>query len=383
MTEELTNFADAISNNNNLDVENRMELHSFLQLGNDLSFPPLKIALVQHATSLQTQQMVREVLTVCTTLHKIVKSVEDRAAASFTDDQILEIRSACKFVLFDHTRVHFDNDAIVKAATAYLKKHKNTNGFKDAFGASNKGREKALGKAVRDAASYAKALVRNAILASMPGNKRDGVGAGLTALVTSLAKKCTGLSENATTKEAIWCAILRHIVREDPRLAGLLNSDELQDAPPVLPARPPKRNRDGVAKQGRAADGNDFFSIIEDEFKKMRLGMGDDWKGSEWVKFIDYIIGQERSLWPSDTLPLIPQAQGAPPSSTSASGSSRSAGLTGVYATRPQAPDARPLQSSSRSNTRSAHRLGSDSHAGPGPSRMLYPDDIHHLPVGD
>ncbi|KAJ7803011.1 hypothetical protein B0H14DRAFT_2613749 [Mycena olivaceomarginata] len=89
---------------------------------------------------------------------------------------------------------------------AYLKKHQNTNGFKDVFAALRKSRNKTLVKAVRDNASYAKAV----ILDSMPGkrNKKPNAGTGLTDLVTSLAKKCTGKTENATTKEAIWCAIL-------------------------------------------------------------------------------------------------------------------------------------------------------------------------------
>ncbi|KAJ7431623.1 hypothetical protein B0H11DRAFT_2129370 [Mycena galericulata] len=387
MAEELTNFADAIANNFKLDPENRADLHSFLELGSDLSFAPLKIAVVQHATALQTQQMVREALTMCGTIQKVVKSIEEKYAASFTPDQTFEMRSACRFVVFDHTRVNFDNDTIIKAATAHLKKYKNTNGFKDVFSASSKGREKALVKAIRDQASYAKSVVRHAILASMPGNnngtKKTATpdGTGLTALVTTLAKKCTGLSENATTQEAIWCAILRHMVRETPRLAKLGDSDEPQEVP-----RPPKRNRDGVAKSGTAAEGNDFFSIIEGEFLKLQKDMGNDWKSPEWVEFIDRIIGRERRLWPSDPLPLIPQTQGLPRAQPSSSGSSRATGLAGVYTpahTRARASDARPLQSSSArgSHNRSvsvSHRTGSDSLAGP--SGVSYHDDRAHPP---
>ncbi|KAJ7478789.1 hypothetical protein B0H11DRAFT_2027584 [Mycena galericulata] len=373
MAEESTNFADAIANNFKLDPENRTDLHSFLELGSDLPFAPLKIAVVQHATALQTQQMVREALTMCGTIQKVVKSIEEKYAASFTPDQTFEMRSACRFVLFDHTRVNFDNDTIIKAATAHLKKHKNTNGFKDVFSASSKGREKALVKAICDQASYSKSVVCHAILASMPrnnnGTKKTATpdGTGLTALVTTLAKKCTGLSENVTTQEAIWCAILRHMVRENPRLAKLGDSDEPQEVP-----RPPKRTRDGAAKNGTAAEGNDFFSIIEGKF----------------LKFIDRIIGRERRLWPSDPLPLIPQTQGLPRAQPSSSGSSRATGLAGVYTpahTPARASDARPLQSSSArgSHNRSvsvAHCTGSDSLAGP--SGASYHDHRAHPPTG-
>ncbi|KAJ7794910.1 hypothetical protein B0H14DRAFT_3158907 [Mycena olivaceomarginata] len=163
---------------------------------------------------------------------------------------------------------------------ARLKKHKATNGFKDVFATTTTARERALTKAVRDHASYVKASVRNIILDSMPGKKRkksdDNKGSGLTALVTALTKKCRGTSENVTPQAAIWCAILRDIIRENPQLANLQNSGD-------EPKQPAKRNRDGSARQGRAAEGNDFFSIIGDQLVKLQEDMGNDWKTPAWT----------------------------------------------------------------------------------------------------
>jgi hypothetical protein len=201
-------------------------------------------------------------------------------------------------------------------------------------------------------------------------NKHNYDGTGLTALVTTLAKKCTGMSENASTKHAIWCAILvsrlavrcsavltpgqRHIVRENPKLARFPHDEEVETQ------RPAKRNRDGSAKQGKAAEGNDFFSTLGGHFVQQWTDMGDDWKTPEWTKcvlpwrffpvpsnslprFIDQIIATERRLWPSDQLPLIPQTRGVV--SQSAGGASR--GLAGLTAhPRSQAPDARCVFSS-------------------------------------
>jgi hypothetical protein len=50
-------------------------------------------------------------------------------------------------------------------------------------------------------------------------NTKSVDGTGLTALVTALAKRCTGVTENATTQQAIWCAIL---VSQLPRHAAIL-----------------------------------------------------------------------------------------------------------------------------------------------------------------
>ncbi|KAJ7314785.1 hypothetical protein DFH08DRAFT_1087119 [Mycena albidolilacea] len=150
---------------------------------------------------------------------------------------------------------------IVHTRQAHLKKHKATNGFKDVF-AMTTARERALTKAVREHAFYVKASIRNIILGSMPGKKRkksdDNKGSGLTALVTALTKKCRGTSENVTPQDTIWCAILRDIIRENPQLPNLQNSGD-------EPKQPAKRNHDGSARQGRAAEGNNFFSIIGDQ----------------------------------------------------------------------------------------------------------------------
>lgn len=84
----------------------------------------------------------------------------------------------------------------------------------------------------------------------------------------------------------------RHIVRENPRLANLTESDEDQE-----PLRPPKRLRDGTAKQGKAADGNDFFSVLEDCLVQMRREKGDDWKDVEWTMCV--LILYKHSLAPT------------------------------------------------------------------------------------
>ncbi|KAJ7213370.1 hypothetical protein C8J57DRAFT_1511576 [Mycena rebaudengoi] len=274
-------------------------------------------------------------LLMFTGIHKGVKTLEEKALKAFTADQVEEIRSLLADLL--SLIMH----RLASTTTTLLPppwKNKNINGFKDNFPATGK-IPRSLTKAIRDQASYSKAVVRTAILESMPGDKKNNKhnydGTGLTALVATLAKKCMGMSENASTKHAIWCAILRHIVRENPKLARLPHDEEVETQ------RPAKRNRDGSAKQGKAAEGNDFFSTLGGHFVQQRTDMGDDWKTPEWTKFIDQ-IATERRLWPSDQLPLIPQTRGVV--SQSAGGASR--GLAGLTAhPRSRAPDARSSSS--------------------------------------
>jgi hypothetical protein len=113
--EALVNFVDAVANNYSLDGENRAELHSFLevsvlllhdypsdwsssQLATAEPVDHLKLGLIGHATALQTQQMVREILSVTTAIQETVKKLEENAAQTFSSDQIV-CPPQCQFFL--------------------------------------------------------------------------------------------------------------------------------------------------------------------------------------------------------------------------------------------------------------------------------------------
>ncbi|KAJ7266214.1 hypothetical protein C8J57DRAFT_1718156 [Mycena rebaudengoi] len=314
MADELANFADSLANNFSLDAENRADLNSFLKATCERPalFPTQNLSSPACHSPSNSTDASRGSYNV----HRHsqgCQALEEKALKAFTADQVEEIRSACRFVIFDHARTCFDNDNIVASAVEHLRKNKNINGFKDNFPATGK-IPRSLTKAIRDQASYSKAVVRTAILESMPGDKKNNKhnydGTGLTAL--------------------------RHIVRENPKLARLPHDEEVETQ------RPAKRNRDGSAEQGKAAEGNNFFSTLGGHFVQQRTDMGDDWKTPEWTKFIDQIIATERCLWPSDQLLLIPQTRGVV--SQSAGGASR--GLAGLTAhPRSRAPDARSSSS--------------------------------------
>ncbi|KAJ7688938.1 hypothetical protein B0H14DRAFT_2652940 [Mycena olivaceomarginata] len=140
---------------------------------------------------------------MCTGIQKTVKVLEETAVKTFSGPQNDEIRAACRNVIFDPSQVDFSNDAIVVSAV----------------------------------------------------KKRTIEGTWLTDLATSLAKKCRGSSENATTPQTIWCAILCNIIRENPRLAKLMLSPAIYIV--YIPILSPMRGldtEDPIQAEGDAGD---------------------------------------------------------------------------------------------------------------------------------
>ncbi|KAJ6555273.1 hypothetical protein B0H10DRAFT_2446441 [Mycena sp. CBHHK59/15] len=124
-------LVDHLANNYNLEDIYRDDLHSFLsvtdllpihfllvltlqQIVQPLPEVQLKIALVQQATALQTQQMLSEVKQICVSFRGTMTDVQNLISQNivFTKDQQAEVTAACKLQIFDGRQIEFDNNAI-------------------------------------------------------------------------------------------------------------------------------------------------------------------------------------------------------------------------------------------------------------------------------
>ncbi|KAJ6544897.1 hypothetical protein B0H10DRAFT_2203026 [Mycena sp. CBHHK59/15] len=240
-------LVDQLSNSYQLDSESRGEMHAFLTIARSLRPLELKIALIQQATALQTQQMLQS-----------------------------EVTSACK---------------------AYLEKHQAVNGLQVVFATS--ARKRVLKQAIRRQASYTKTYVHGILLPSVCHD--DSLGTSLTTVTGLLARKCLGGSENATPKLAIWVAILRSFACQHPELFKL--KDDSDSANQL----PEKQTHAGDPKhRGRVPKGTDFWSRIAALWKEKTDQWGSDLKATGWAQYINEVMRVERSMYPDDTIPLIP-----------------------------------------------------------------------------
>ncbi|KAJ6583340.1 hypothetical protein B0H10DRAFT_884328 [Mycena sp. CBHHK59/15] len=172
-------LVDHLANNYNLEDIYRDDLHSFLsatdllpihfllvltlqQIVQPLPEVQLKIALVQQATALQTQQMLSEVKQICVSFRGTMTDIQNLISQNivFTKDQQAEVTAACKLQIFDGRQIEFDNNAI----KADIMESNGLNSFFEET--TNRARYKAISKLVGRQASYAKTFVRRACLSA-------------------------------------------------------------------------------------------------------------------------------------------------------------------------------------------------------------------------
>ncbi|KAJ6583658.1 hypothetical protein B0H10DRAFT_2339405 [Mycena sp. CBHHK59/15] len=335
-------LVDHLANNYNLEDIYRDDLHSFLSIARPLPEVQLKIALVQQATALQTQQLLSEVKQICGSFRATTMDIQNSISQNivFTKDQQAEVTAACKLQIFDGRRIEFDNEAIKADVMPYLKKHKESNGLNSFFEeTTNTARYRAISKLVGRQASYAKTFVRRTILQSISDKNRSS----LTTLTALLARKCLGASENASPKHTIWCAIILP-TKDD-------GDDEDEQETSTVPV---KRSRNGNRKKvtGDSELLEDFWVEVGALFKEKNKSWGSDLKAPGWALFVNVSIAEERRLHPEDSLPLIPTTNSAPP--PQAPPSSRPGNLTQVMADHRNTPRT-PLALSSENYARHGH----------------------------
>ncbi|KAJ6611855.1 hypothetical protein B0H10DRAFT_2283841 [Mycena sp. CBHHK59/15] len=296
-------LVDHLANNYNLEDIYRDDLHSFLSIARPLPEVQLKIALVQQATALQTQQLLSEVKQICGSFRATTMDIQNSISQNivFTKDQQAEVTAACKLQIFDGRRIEFDNEAIKADIMPYLKKHKESNGLNSFFEeTTNTARYRAISKLVGRQASYAKTFVRRTILQSISDKNRSS----LTTLTALLARKCLGASENASPKHTIWCAIILP-TKDD-------GDDEDEQETSTVPV---KRSRNGNRKKvtGDSELLEDFWVEVGALFKEKNKSWGSDLKAPGWALFVNVSIVEEQRLHPEDSLLLIPTTNSAPP----------------------------------------------------------------------
>ncbi|KAJ6611884.1 hypothetical protein B0H10DRAFT_1952673 [Mycena sp. CBHHK59/15] len=105
-------LVDHLANNYNLEDIYQDDLHSFLSIARPLPEVQLKIALVQQATALQTQQLLSEFKQICGSFRATTMYIQNSISQNimFTKDQQAEVTAACKLQIFDGQRIKFDNE---------------------------------------------------------------------------------------------------------------------------------------------------------------------------------------------------------------------------------------------------------------------------------
>ncbi|KAJ7207738.1 hypothetical protein C8J57DRAFT_1258028 [Mycena rebaudengoi] len=293
-------FVDKLANTYGLGDSYRDELHSFLQLAWLLPQVQLTVALIQQATTLQTQQYIRQLIDTCTTFKGStdgLKSALMQAPQSMKDHTSV-LNAACKLKMFDGLRIDFDNDAIKSDVLLYLKQRQDSNGLTGFFEEGSP-RNKLLKQSLGRSASYAKSSVRQHIIDSMVKNPTD-----LTALTSLLARKCIGSADNAKPQHAIWCAIIRAVLRDNPELLKDIDKETRAAALKRKRNAPDTENNDTNATEEKKA--NDFWGRVSTFWNKKNAEWGPDLKSAGWMQHINKIITEERALYPNDPLPLIP-----------------------------------------------------------------------------
>ncbi|KAJ7919965.1 hypothetical protein B0H13DRAFT_2319888 [Mycena leptocephala] len=306
-SDDPTVLVDLLANNYNLNLDLRSDLHSFLDL---------KMALIQQATILSNQQLLIETKALCSTVHdvatKIYKSLSDNA--QITKHQMGEITAACKALFYTGRRFNFSNEDFKAEVIPYLEKHAETNGLAIIFADKTRAHHKLLVGKAGLAASNAKTWLRRIVVGSLPDNEKKTPGMSVTALATYLYKKCLGggASENVKPQHAIWCVILRSIIRNNADLRFVISTDNDDDDevefPTALSTVPAKRNHTGAVIT-QNTDGKrieHFWRQITVFWTALNKKHGStDLQCEGWTSYINHCVAEELVLFPTDHLALI------------------------------------------------------------------------------
>ncbi|KAF7350670.1 hypothetical protein MSAN_01627500 [Mycena sanguinolenta] len=316
-SDESAVLVDVLANNFNLSLELRSDLHSFLEVVQLLPPTQLKMALIQQATALSNQQLLIEQKMLCSKIEalatKIYKSLSDNL--TITKDQMSEITAACKVAAFSGRRFTFSNEDFKSEVIPYLEKHASTNGLAIVFADKTRAHHKLLVAKVGLAASNTKTWLRRIIVRSLPDPGRENPGMSVTALATLLYKKCLGggTSENVKPQHAIWCMIIRSIVRNHADLQFVISTDTADnddnDSVPAAPATiPAKRNHQGSVVN-QSSDGKKietFWFQTTAHWSALNKKHGStDLQCEGWTRYLNNCVAEELALFPTDPLALI------------------------------------------------------------------------------
>ncbi|KAJ7363897.1 hypothetical protein DFH08DRAFT_949532 [Mycena albidolilacea] len=312
-------LVDLLANNYNLSLDLRSDLHSFLDIVHSLPPMQLRMALIQQATTLSNQQLLIETKALCSTIHevatKIYKSLSDNA--QITKHQMSEITAACKVLFYTGRRFNFSNEDFKADVIPYLEKHADTNGLAIIFADKTRAHHKLLVAKVGLAASNTKTWLRRIVVGSLSDNEKQTPGMSVTALATYLYKKCLGggTSENVKPQHAIWCAILRSILRNNADLRFVISTDntcndddEEVEFPTVPSTVPAKRSRTGavIAQNTDGKRIEHFWRQITVIWTALNKKHGStDLQCEGWTNYINCCVAEELTLFPNDRLALI------------------------------------------------------------------------------
>ncbi|KAJ8090978.1 hypothetical protein PM082_024902 [Marasmius tenuissimus] len=306
-----------------LDQEHRQKLMVYVSLCKDLPEAHLTSSIIIHAHQLQILSEVKAIRTEQAEYREVIKKVEQKLVNSneLAKPQNDEIKSQAKVVVFEPSRVDFDNEAISKSIKERLGKHRKTNGFDDYLKSeATANMKKTLKHALNREASYAKTALREIINSSLNDPKHR---ASVTATVLSAGRKLLGSTEKIAAPHAIRVILLRQFGRENPHYFKKRGQGQ-------APGAGSKRRHEEME-----ADINDMDDDLDVEEKPsgeeessyiMAFGSwlrkkqedeewGTDYSKNKWTEYLRGLVEAEKKDWPDDHIALIPlvAAQSPPP----------------------------------------------------------------------
>ncbi|KAG5633798.1 hypothetical protein H0H81_005215, partial [Sphagnurus paluster] len=228
----------------------------------------LAVQLRTYQSLIQSQGVYKNIQS---TLDHVDRSI-DHAAAGFTEAQIIEVRSACRVIVWDASRMNYTNPAVVQATPAYLRKYRHINGLKDYFEAPNQKQASMVKRLASGQASYMKGMYRNLIKLGVLGN-------GKTAP--------TSLTDN----------LLAAVARENIHLLVTKSAAKIENSDPVIfdnpsatsaPASPAPSSSNRLFKPlpkltGTVSQGKDFLTRLTIFYAEKEIEWGEDLTTSGWT----------------------------------------------------------------------------------------------------
>ncbi|KAG6875983.1 hypothetical protein C0992_001574, partial [Termitomyces sp. T32_za158] len=286
-----------------------------------LSDDQQRLELFKFATKFRTHQALQQSQTDYATIKTIMERVENALdhSISFTESQKNTIRMVTRLKIWEHDRTNYSNPIIIAVVRAYLKKHSETNGFKDYFNddEQTQSRTKAFKSTLGREASYIKAQLRNI---------KEGVtgrGINFTTNFIDATHKFLRASDVPDVQHGIHFLIMRAFAWANPKLvdefaessSSISEVDiEMEDWAPASNAKKRKTSDKSTSRMptGSAAKGTDFFSELTQFFKEKERLWGTNVRMGGWVDYVEEAIKKEEDLFPDDKLPIIPRCAALP-----------------------------------------------------------------------
>ncbi|KAG6847286.1 hypothetical protein H0H93_009069, partial [Arthromyces matolae] len=301
-------FVQAMANTMALNQETVLELQAFLKacfsrqslLSGNMEEHIQRVEVFKLAVTLRTYHAVLNNQTdqkeAMDTLSTIQENINTKT--TFTSVQKTEVTTTCRKVIWDGNRTDFTNNVVVEAVMHLLQSNRKSNGFEDVLGkGAPHTRVSALKSLVSIQASYIKneyrRYIKNAIVGE--GNREP---LSITKMLDIGTRKFGCTSGSAEVPHAFQLLIIRRFARDNVYLLQHKGEGANDGASLSL-------GHGDTGERGFLGQLTQFFVEKESVWGRNRT------TSEGWMSYLDEAAKEERSLFPQDQIPILPQIGGA------------------------------------------------------------------------